>query len=64
MEKSYNCITLSRKDLESIGIDTSSLNDEQMQELADLAAEEIMPEYWRSIESIAIDHFGLKQTDM
>lgn len=51
--KEFSLTSVCRQDLESIGYDTSDINDETMQELASKMGEAIMEEFWIDLPIIA-----------
>lgn len=64
-KKAFPITSICREDLHSIGIDTSTLTDEDMERIAERMADYyIENSFWNDAESIAIDVYKLKQVDM
>ena len=67
MTKEFKITSLSRSDLHSIGFDTNTLTDNDMQQIADRMGESYCEGnacFWNDLESIAIDIYQLKQHNM
>jgi hypothetical protein len=67
MQKQFNITSVSREDCESIGFDVSKLTDEDMQKVADAMGESYCNGnacFWSDLESILIDVYKLKQSNV
>lgn len=50
-KETFNCVTLSRADFEDRGFDTSNINDEQMERIAQKIGETLVENlYWEGID--------------
>ena len=66
-EKQFSITGVCRSDLHNMGIDTETLTDENMEDIARLLGESYLEgngSFWNDLESIAIDVYKLKQHDM
>ena len=66
-EKQFNITGVCRSDLQSIGFETDTLKDKDMEEIAQRLAEGYMEggaNFWENLESIAIELYHLKQHEM
>jgi hypothetical protein len=64
-QKAYNITSVCREDMESIGFDTETLTDEDMQKIAETLGESYVTSgFWQDLESILIESYKLKQHDM
>lgn len=66
-KKQFEITSVNREDLQSIGFDTSTLTDENMEDIAHRLAESYMngnASFLQDLESIAIEVYKLKQHEM
>lgn len=63
-EKAFSITSVCRVDAQSIGFDTSGLDDRDMENIASKISDSIMETFWVALETILIDVYKLKQHDM
>lgn len=65
MKTYFKITSVSREDLESIGINADTLTDKDMQDIAQRMAEAYCQCcFWNDLESIAMDVYKLKQEEL